>query len=470
MSSKPPAKDARKLGGLFLGGAGGRLLPASVPLRWFGAAVFFHLFAWVALALAVPGWAQWHGGLGWPLAALHALTLGTLVASAVGASLQLLPVASRQPVRWPRLAGWLWWLFVPGLLVLLLGMGLARPAWLGAGAAAVLAVLAVWGLLLALNLRGARGMPGVQAHGWVALAALLLLGLSAAALVLLWLGQPLLSLASARALHLASGLFGLMSMLVFGFAPILLPMFALANVPPERPQLAGAAAGGLTLALATAAALLPGPDAAALAARALALAAAALAFGVHWLAMRRVLTGGMRRELGRSARLVRISWAMATLALVLAAAILALQATALAGSAGAAATALADALGMLFVVAAVPGWLLGFLFAILQRILPFLASMHAARRRPRPPTPSALTLEAALVWHERGHLAALALLLPAVLDRSGPWLALAAAVGGAGAVAFGVFFVVLCARLVRAGGDAGSGGPRSAAPAARGPA
>lgn len=466
MSSKRPARDTGKLGGLFLGGAGGRLLPASVPLRWFAAAAFFHLWAWLALALAVPTWPQWHGGLGWPLAALHALTLGTLVASAIGASLQLLPVASRQPVRWPRLAGWLWWPFVGGLALLLLGMGLARPPWLAAGAAVLLAVLAAWGLLLALNLRGARGMPGVQAHGWIALTALVLLGASAASLALLWLGRPLLAPDRARALHLASGLFGLMSMLVFGLAAILLPMFALAKVPPDRQQLGGAAAGGLALALAAAAALLPGSDTALLALRALALAAAAAAFGVHWHAMRRVLASGMRRELGRTARLLRLSWAMAAVALALAAARLALQAAAPGG--GAEPSALTDALGLLFVVAAVPGWLLGFLFAILQRILPFLASMHAARQRPRPPTPSALTLDAALAWHERGHFAALALLVPAVLDRSGPWLALAAAAGGAGALAFGVFFVVLCARLLRAGRAAGA--TSSDAPKARGPA
>jgi len=55
-----------------------------------------------------------------------------------------------------------------------------------------------------------------------------------------------------------------------------------------------------------------------------------------------------------------------------------------------------------------------------------------------------------------------------VLDRSGPWLALAAAAGGAGALAFGVFFVVLCARLLRAGRAAGA--TSSDAPKARGPA
>ena len=35
--------------GAFLGGASGRLLPASVPLRFFGAAVGYHVLGWLVL-------------------------------------------------------------------------------------------------------------------------------------------------------------------------------------------------------------------------------------------------------------------------------------------------------------------------------------------------------------------------------------------------------------------------------------
>jgi len=47
---KPPQ---RRLAGAFLAGAGSRLLPASLPWRFFGAAVVFHVLAW--LALLAPG-------------------------------------------------------------------------------------------------------------------------------------------------------------------------------------------------------------------------------------------------------------------------------------------------------------------------------------------------------------------------------------------------------------------------------
>lgn len=432
MSTAPVRKPA-KLGGTFLAGAKGRLLPASVPLRFFGAAVAFHALAWLALLAGAADWAQWRGGLGWPLAALHLVTLGTLLSSAIGASLQLLPVATRQPVRSPRVAAALWWLYVPGVAALALGMGLAHPTLLALGAAAVVAALVAWATLLGLNLLGARGMPGVVLHGWGALAGLALLAASALALVALWLGHPLLGRDAARALHLAAGVFGTMGLLAFGLSYVLLPMFALSGVPDERLQLASGASALAAVALAAVAAF----DVAPLALRGAALAAGALALALHLKLMHHALATGMRRDLGRALQLMRIGWGALALALVVA--LLQLAAPALGLDAG--------RLGRLFVVLAVGGWLLSFLFGVLQRILPFLASMHAARGQPRPPTPSALTRERPLAWHFVAHLAALALLAAAVLADSA-WLAGAAALaGGAGAVAFGLFYLGVWQRL-----------------------
>jgi hypothetical protein len=414
-----------------------------VPFRWFGAALVFHALAWLALAAAATSWPTWRGGLGWPLAALHLATLGTLVASAIGASLQLLPVATRQAVRWPRLAALLWWVYVPGVSILALGMGLARPHWLAVGAGLSVSVLLAWGVLLAFNLRGARGMPGVVLHGRGALVALALLAFSALALVALWNGHALLGRNSARALHLAAGVFGVMGLLVLGLSTVLLPLLALAAVPDEAQQLRTGAAALAALALAVLAAFLPDEAHWGLALRIAALCIGAMALAWHVQMMRRVLQTGMRRHLGRSGRLMHIGWAMAALALMLALAKLSLAAD---GGWG-------DALGPLFVLAAVGGWLLSFLCGVLQRILPFLASMHAARGHKRPPTPSALTLESALALHFHGHLAALALLTAAIISNSAPLLLAAAAVGFVGALGFGLFFAVLMQRLCRADRD-----------------
>ena len=54
----------RKLGGTFLAGAKGRLLPASIVFRFFGAAVVFHALAWAALLGDAGQWPQWRHGLG----------------------------------------------------------------------------------------------------------------------------------------------------------------------------------------------------------------------------------------------------------------------------------------------------------------------------------------------------------------------------------------------------------------------
>lgn len=431
-SARPPATKApgRPLGGTFLAGAAGRLLPASVPLRYFGAAVVFHLAAWLVVLLTAADWPAWFGGLGWPLAALHMATLGTLAASAIGASLQLLPVATRQPVRWLRLPALMWWIYVPSVALLTAGMGLAWPAGLALGAAGVMTVLLVFGLLLALNLRGARGMAGVVLHGWGALAALVLLLASAAALVAMWLGRPWLDRDSLRALHLASGVFGFMGLLAFGLSYVLLPMFALGRVPDDRRQLVAGSVALAAVALATAASVVPTLSTLL---RAAALLCGAAALGLHLVLMRSVLASAMRRDLGWGGHLMRGGWGALALALPAGAA-------ALAADAG-------SAWGRLFGLAAVGGWLLSFLLGVLQRILPFLASMHAAQGQRRPPTPSALTLGRALAWHAAAHAIALALLAVGLAAASAALVRAAGAVGSAGALAFALFFAVLLRRL-----------------------
>ena len=415
--------------GSFLGGATSRLLPASIPFRYFGAAVAYHLLAWLALLAGADGFPRFIGGLGWPLAALHLVTLGVLVMTAIGASLQLLPVATRQPVRSTRWPAAIWWLYTPGVAAVALGMGAGVPLLLAVGALAVLLALLAYAALLASNLRSARGMPGVVAHGWVAWACLLVVLATAFALALFWLGVPLLDRATALALHVVFAAYGFMGLLTLGLSYILVPMFALSQAPDERLAIASCALAVAALALAALAAFGLAPQALGVLAIAIASAAVALHLGL----MRKGLRTGMRRELGRSFTLVRVGWAM--LALSLAAALGVVIDAPLAG--------LATLFGLLLIV----GWLLTFLLGILQRILPFLASMHLARGSKRPPTPSSLSAERPLAIHFFCHLAALAGLALAVVADSPPIAALAAGVGAVGAAAFGVFFLTLLRRM-----------------------
>jgi hypothetical protein len=240
--------------GAFLLGATSRLLPASIPLRFFAAAALFHLLAWLALLAGAERVLPFVAAPGWPLAALHLATLGVLVMTAIGAGLQLLPIATRQPVPstfWPRA---IWWLYAPGVAVLALGMGLAQPRLLGVGALAVLLALLAFTLLLALNLWHARGMPDVVAHGWGALACLLVVLVTALALVLGWLGVPTIARATALALHLAFATYGFMGLLALGLSCVLVPMFALAAAPDRRRSIASCALAAAALALAAVAA------------------------------------------------------------------------------------------------------------------------------------------------------------------------------------------------------------------------
>ena len=70
---------------------GGSSLADAACLQRVAALLLALLAAWRAAA----DWPGFAGGLGWPLAALHLVTLGVLAMTAIGASLQLLPVATR---------------------------------------------------------------------------------------------------------------------------------------------------------------------------------------------------------------------------------------------------------------------------------------------------------------------------------------------------------------------------------------
>ena len=109
-------------------------------------------------------------------------------------------------------------------------MGWPQPQWLAAGAVAVALALAAWGVLILRHLTGARGMPGVVSHGWVALASLAVLLASALSLAGTWLGLPVPSREITLGLHLVFAPYGFMGLLALGLSYILVPMFALARV------------------------------------------------------------------------------------------------------------------------------------------------------------------------------------------------------------------------------------------------
>lgn len=418
------------IGTQVLTGARDRLLPASVPYSFFGAACLYHLLAWGALlrgADLVPGYV---GGPGEVLAAIHLITLGVLALTAMGAAYQLLPVASREPLWrvWPaRLS---FWLAAPGVAVLAWGMDGVRQWAMTAGGGMVAAGLGIFALLIASNLYRARGLPVVIAHGWAALAALA--ALVALGLALIgnyaagYLGDP----GRFALAHMTLGIFGFMTLLAFGFSHILIPMFALSRTLPIRWAWAEFALSALAVAAAVGAiAAGSGPG------MALAAATGLVAVAAYFRLMLAAMRTRMRKRLGLAFVLVRAAWGFlgVTMALGLA------QAAGLQVPNGA----------TLFWFLALAGWLLTFLAAVLQRIMPFLATMHAAGKSGRPPLVSELSSALPLQIHAVLHLAAIPLIAAGIVLEMALPVRIGAAAGLVGAGAFGVFALKVFAGLRR---------------------
>lgn len=423
-----PAKPAAAN---FLGGAKSRLLPASIPLRYFGGAVFFHLAFWLGVVWAAPEIPNFAIGPGRVLAVLHLLTLGVFAATAFGAAFQLLPVATKQPLRaeWPaRLVAWL---LFPGIALFALGIAetLHIPAALGGLLSA--AGVALAGVLLADNLARARGMASVVVHGWAAVASLIAI----AALGLLLVVDQHYSILSSRnglgAAHAILAVYGFMGMLALGFSYVLVPMFGLAPAPSTRAAMASFAFAAGGLALGVAGAVFAQPVILAVGA-----AAGLCAIALHLRLMATAMQARMRKRLGPSFLLVRIAWACLPLSLILGA-LMALGLWPWRGPA-------------LFGALALLGWLLTFLLGMLQRIVPFLASMHATGPGRAPPLVSSLTAERPLAIHRYCHVAGVAGLIAGI---AGDWplvVQVSGAVGAAGAAAFAWFFIGTLARMRRA--------------------
>ena len=412
----------------FAAGARSRLLPVSVPMRYFGAAVAFQVLAWAMLLAASEPLSSFRAGLGPVFAALHAVTLGVLALAAVGASLQMLPVATRQPVRSIAAAKLAWWLLVPGLLLFTGGAAAYRPQLMASGAAAAFIALAIYAWLLFENLRHARGMPAIRAYGWAALACLVVALALGVALVAHYEFGLALDRGAFAAAHLVLASYGFLGLLALGFSCFLLPMFALAPAPSERDATVTLIACACAIALALVAIALHRDGWLAF--------AAAIGFGaalLHVMMVERSLRARLRPPLGSAFLLVRVSWLCLLASLAL-------------GGAFAAGVATGRA-QVLFGVLLVAGWLLTFLLAVLQRIVPFLASVHAGGAGRSPARVSSMTPQRTLDAHRILHLCALAALVAGVVAAS-DWLTrLGAAIGLAAAIAYGVFFAAVMLRL-----------------------
>jgi hypothetical protein len=401
----------------FLGGAQDRLLPASIPFRFFLSASVFHALAWAVLLLGADEVAQFRGGPGLTLAAIHLVTLGVLAMTAIGASFQLLPVVTRRPMAhdWPtRLC---FWLMLPGVGVMALGMGVTGTVLMQTGAVLVCCGLLVFVVMTADNLRRASSIPVVSAHGWMALVALILLATMGVLLILDFEFGFLADHAAMGLAHMMLASFGFMGFLVLGLSLVLIPMFALSRSLPHRPGWAKVSLTALALAGMSWAVFFNNK-----ALLWISLATGVGAAGCYLWLMHVALRSRMRKRLGLSFILIRASWAFLILALALC--------TLWIADIGIPNAPVLTGFVILF------GWLLTFLTGVLQRIMPFLASMHVAGKSGLPPLLSDLAPDGPLKIHMICHFAAIVLCAAGIFLDQALLIQIGAGFGVFGAIAF----------------------------------
>ncbi len=397
-------------GAAFLGGARERLLPPAIPMRFFLAASLFHIAAWVMLWPAAPALADFTGGPGPLLAAIHLLTLGVLGATAMGALVQILPVLTATPPGRAGLERFSFWAFIPGVAILTAGMSTAHTPAMTLGGVLVAVGLAAFVIAAGRAALRPVGQGAVAAHIRAALG--VLVAAAGLGLAILWGATPALA-----PLHMILASFGFFGLLLGGLSLVLVPMLALSPSLPARP-------GWLQLALILGALIaVPVQPWAALALG----AGAAL---IHLWLMHRALRTSARPRPGPEFLLLGAG----RLSLLAA---LAAAAAALAGE---------PAATPLFGFLTLAGWLLTSLVGILQRILPFLALMHASGHARLP----ALTGKPLLTLHAGLHLAALLAVSAGIIAGNVPLIQTGAALGGAGALAFAAFAGHVVQQLRRA--------------------
>ncbi len=406
--------------GTILMSAPARLLEPTIPYRYFAMAILFHILLWGLVFIFADDVAMFAGGSGPGLAAVHSLTIGVLGAAAMGASFQMLPVASGVALRSVSAARLAFWFFLPGTVALLTGMALGAHAVMGLGGVSAALGLLIFIVLVADVLWRARSLGPVRYYGLAALGAFAL-AIALGLLLIVDEGHGLLDERPRIILiHLVLAAFGFMGLLVAGFSHVLLPLFALAGGVPEKDSRTGFVLAVLALLLA-----LAGIPAGVSLLTASGLLTGLLAALLHIRAMQRCLSSGMRKNLGISLVMIRLSWGGLILAL----------AAGLAASLG----FFEDTSLRLFVFLGLFGWLLTFLLGILQRILPFLGSMNATGRGRIPPRPSQLAPERMLKAHALLHLLALLLTGTGIALESGGLVMAGGGAGISGALIYGGF-------------------------------
>lgn len=233
-------------GGLVARGAP----PLALPAEHFAAALGFWLLGALGLVWSAPAIASGAFPLTQVVATTHLFTLGWLTTSILGALYQFLPVALQVPIRSTRIAHLGFYLYVPGLLLFVIGLLRGAETLVLGGAVLFGSAL----LLFVGNLMAALARAPERNLTWWALA-----GAALFLTITVLLGAALAGNLSrgylgahrflALGVHLHVAVAGWVLLVMIGVAHRLLPMFLLSHGAPEWPaRLAvGMVAGGTAL-------------------------------------------------------------------------------------------------------------------------------------------------------------------------------------------------------------------------------
>ena len=391
--------------------ARGRLLPFSMPFRFFLTGCFYQSLMWVLLFLNANELISYNGGAGPVLSAIHLLTLGVLLMTAVGASIQLLSVSTLRPMRSLMACRVLSWLLIPGVGILVFDMMGLSSLPLVIGSSLVTIALLIYVLLVFDNLVFASGMGVITAYIWVAIISLCLIAALGIALIMDYYHVFLPDHSFAAVTHMLLAAYGFMGMMSLGFSYILIPMFGLAAFHNKKIAHTGFILNVVALLLLVIDllwannlllwfAILSG-----------------LSGSICYLcSMYQILQQRMRKRLGFSFTMIYLSWCALPLSIVTGAMM-----------------KLDIVKPALFGVILLLAWLLMFLVGILQRIAPFLTTMHLAQGKGgKAPTQAELTSEMSLKICNYSYIASLALVITglcfelSILIRIGSLLGLSA--------------------------------------------
>lgn len=400
------------MGGAIPFGAEQRLLPEWIPLSFFAFALICQPLGWLLAFLQADQMSDFAGGFGPVLASLHMFTIGVIMTTALGASLQMLPVASATTMSKPNRVVFVLIAHLLGTTIILGGFShyLARVTTMGLSGLVFASVLYVF--LLFKILWHAQGLEQVRRHAFFAALSLLVVISLATMIILDWADFITLPLQNARSLHGGFALFGFMGFLVLGFSRIMIPMLAVSDKTNER-------LANLTFIFALAGIALWASDFATPA-----LMAGLVASVLHIYEMGQVLKARLMRRLGPEWHLIRFSWVMLPVSLAL----------------------MILGFWQVGVACAVLGWLLSFVLGILQRIIPFLLSMQIARKTGMPELPSKLATEKLLKTIAPVHIGCVLMFLLALGFDQDVVLKTASLIGIINALLFLSFFIIALKR------------------------